>query len=571
MKRKWLIIIPLLLNLIVFGNICTVDAANETTYYCVIDNKGGVALKTSPKGHVAAWITLASSDYDMVAKNISYSADTDKLTISGVTAKSLVVYCSNLYIGTNPCVIDSLISRDYTKLDMEDGTHLACKNLEGTSIQCDLNISVEGNEYRKNRKSITKMADIAIIGNAAYTYTGKDICPKVSVKIGEKELNEGIDYTIQYKNNKNAGESAEIIVIGKGDYTGEKKTTFKINPANISGATIAVAGCTYNNLPQTPSVTVTYNGLVVDKANYETTEYSNNIKAGNRAIVTITGKGNFTGQKSQAFEIKQADISTATVKITGGPYIYTGKAQTAGIEVWLGSGKLNSGDYSVTYSNNINAGTATVTVKADGTNCLENKSCNTTFTISKKTPSLKFQQSVSKTWYTANGTHVFEVASTDCTGTLKYSSSNSKLVAVDSKVGGLTVKYKEKFGKVVITATFTPLDKTNFSTATIQKTIYVVPNRVAIENGTSAKSGELKIVWANSKKLYNAESYRIYYCKEKDGKCGTMILYGSTIARKKTITGLGKGNYYVKVVPCCKIDGVKVEGSASVTKKYAVK
>ena len=62
------------------------------------------------------------------------------------------------------------------------------------------------------------------------TYTGKAIRPQVTVKIGNKLLKKGTDYTLSYKNNKKVG-TAAVIVSGTGSYTGRIKKTFKIVPA----------------------------------------------------------------------------------------------------------------------------------------------------------------------------------------------------------------------------------------------------------------------------------------------------------------------------------------------------
>ena len=61
------------------------------------------------------------------------------------------------------------------------------------------------------------------------TYSGKALSPVVTVKFGATKLKKGTDYTVTYKNNKNVG-LATITVKGKGNFTGSKKVTFKINP-----------------------------------------------------------------------------------------------------------------------------------------------------------------------------------------------------------------------------------------------------------------------------------------------------------------------------------------------------
>ena len=63
-------------------------------------------------------------------------------------------------------------------------------------------------------------------------YTGEAIEPGVLVKDGEKILIEGIDYTVEYKDNVEAG-TAIAIIKGKGNYTSTIETEFIIYKINI--------------------------------------------------------------------------------------------------------------------------------------------------------------------------------------------------------------------------------------------------------------------------------------------------------------------------------------------------
>ena len=80
-------------------------------------------------------------------------------------------------------------------------------------------------------RSIPNLAESSItIHGTALAYTGKEHKPAVTVKLGSAKLTEGVDYTVTYKNNVNAG-MATAVVTGKGDYTGTAKTTFQISKA----------------------------------------------------------------------------------------------------------------------------------------------------------------------------------------------------------------------------------------------------------------------------------------------------------------------------------------------------
>ncbi|MBD5444305.1 MAG: hypothetical protein HDR29_02015, partial [Lachnospiraceae bacterium] len=67
--------------------------------------------------------------------------------------------------------------------------------------------------------------------NIEVTYTGKAVKPDVTLKNGDTTLKKGTDYTLTYKNNKKVSTDAapaQIIVKGKGSYTGSFKVDFAV-------------------------------------------------------------------------------------------------------------------------------------------------------------------------------------------------------------------------------------------------------------------------------------------------------------------------------------------------------
>ncbi|MFR4784540.1 MAG: hypothetical protein ACLUAR_18095 [Pilosibacter sp.] len=139
---------------------------------------------------------------------------------------------------------------------------------------------------------------------------------------------------------------------------------------DLKDATVTVNGeYFYTNFPITPEVSVTWNGTQLTKDTDYTVDYTNNTNAG-KATVTVTGKGNYIGTKTGNFTIAPAQLNDATVKVNG-TYTYTGQAQTpaAGdVVVTLGGKTVPSDQYTISASDNMNAGqaTATVTAKAGG-------------------------------------------------------------------------------------------------------------------------------------------------------------------------------------------------------------
>ena len=222
-------------------------------------------------------------------------------------------------------------------------------------------------------------SNLTISSIAAQTYSGSAQTPTVTVKDGTTTLTSGTHYTVAYSNNTNAG-TATVTITGQGNYTGTKSANFTINAKGASDLTISdIAAVTYNGSEQTPTVTVKDGNTTLINGTHYTVSYSNNINAGT-ATVTITGQGNYTGTKSANFTINAKGASDLTISDIAA-VTYNGSEQTPTVTVKDGNTTLINGThYTVSYSNNINAGTATVTITGQG-NYTGTKSAN--FTINK--------------------------------------------------------------------------------------------------------------------------------------------------------------------------------------------
>ena len=134
---------------------------------------------------------------------------------------------------------------------------------------------------------------------------------------------------------------------------------------NLSDADITVMDARYTGSALKPAVEVILDGDLLDEGTDYTVFYSNNVNAG-KGTVKITGKGDYTGSAKATFTISPASISGASISGVKDK-VYTGKNLTQAITVKVGSKKLKSGtDYSESYANNKNVGTATLTIKGKG-------------------------------------------------------------------------------------------------------------------------------------------------------------------------------------------------------------
>lgn len=180
---------------------------------------------------------------------------------------------------------------------------------------------------------------------------------------GNSTLEEDRDYTISYKDNKNAG-MATITATGKGNYSGTSSNFFRILPVNVnknnSMVTIEImaqkldtSGTEITNMND---VVITVKDSNGKKHNPFTSDdftlsgYKNNKKAwvgGNAAEqpqVTLTGKNNLTGSREVKFEILKESLSGLRWELSDNPTIY-GYLGSPGTTVNLTSEKGYELDY----------------------------------------------------------------------------------------------------------------------------------------------------------------------------------------------------------------------------------
>ena len=212
-------------------------------------------------------------------------------------------------------------------------------------------------------KGTEDKGEISVEPIADQTYTGSALTPKVVVKAGSKVLTQNVDYTVSYSNNINVG-TASVKITGKGSYKGSYTENFKIVACSIAQATCSrIADQTYSGKAIEPTFTVTYKNRTLRKGTDYTVSFKDNVKIGT-ATVIITGKGNFEGTKEITFKI--TGPSEMTVESIA-DQTYTGSALTPKVVVKAGSKVLTQNvDYTVSYSNNINVGTASVKITGKG-------------------------------------------------------------------------------------------------------------------------------------------------------------------------------------------------------------
>ena len=143
----------------------------------------------------------------------------------------------------------------------------------------------------------TSIRNSSITGLFAKAYTGKAITQIPIVTLGSTTLTHNIDYTVSYFNNTNAG-TATVMITGKGNYTGTKTATFKINKAAQSITAKAAA----SRIAVGKTTTVSITGAKGIKS----------FKSSNTAIANVDAKtGKITPKKVGTAKITATSAATA--------------------------------------------------------------------------------------------------------------------------------------------------------------------------------------------------------------------------------------------------------------------
>ena len=397
----------------------TVDAT-ETKY---LDAEGNDYTPDTYYAPVVAWDTwpttvkrtdLQAGVYPTIQYNVTYTKASDgtKVTVEDVTAT----------ITSTPAISEITDKTDKVELVATADLSKYFKDAAGKEVAANQKSSYIYLFGTADQSSISEdVSDgkgiMVVDVYDEYDYTGNAIQPVftvVDLENPNEVLVKGTDYTVSFKNNKkmsvknSSGEytkSAEIIVKGKGNYAGQAKSVYFaiVDPMdNKTGDEAALAGASL----KLSSETHTYNGdwqypayielklkggsftkyELADGQNSDVPAvitYSNNLNKGT-ATICLTGSDNKTLKKT--FSIKAVDISKAEVDLTVDETAdWAVSGAKPGFDLTVNGEKLYEGqDFTVKYSNNKKATTATFTItgKNNYSGTLKNHSAES-FTVNK--------------------------------------------------------------------------------------------------------------------------------------------------------------------------------------------
>lgn len=254
------------------------------------------------------------------------------------------------------------------------------------------------------------------------------------------------------------------------------------------------------------------------------------------------------------------DIASCTVTVAG-KCVYNGKAQKPAVTVSDGEKTLAEGrDYTVSYSDNVNAGTAKAVVTGTGN---YTGTVTKTFTIAKAANGMTVSD-ITRTYKKKKQSVSVVPGQTDGAG-LSYMSSNRKVTVSASGMVTIPAKF---IGKTIITVTAAETANCLKTEKTILITVNPLKTKLSRVKSVSGRKASVK--W---KKTANVSGYQIQYSTDKNFRKGAKTV---TVKGKSKTSGTikklkEKKTYYVRVRSYKTVSKVKYYSAWSKAKKVKIK
>lgn len=362
-------------------DLATVDGNGVVT---TKENAHGTATITATAGnHTATYkLTQAGSGIDVTAdqKTIVYKEWWETENLLDNIKQSIHVTCADCHNNLRRDKDYEVIVSDYKKTGKVDVTIKGIGAFEGMTAKTSVNV-----EYHKHGEQGYRINNLY----SGYNWTGKEVKLDVTIRCADcnKELKEGTDYKLEYKNNVNVG-TATVKVVGMGAYEGVDQTAnFEIEE-DCGWNGIAVNDNAYQdgdhigtykwsrwkengNLP-TVVIVCKHCGKWLTKDTDYKLEYSNKDHPGDGTL-KVTGLNKYAGYELNFKYTLSPKTFYSNEHSDGddlGTFRYTGKAIKADIGTLYientDTEAVKGKDYQLEYSNNIEEGTATVKVVGIG-------------------------------------------------------------------------------------------------------------------------------------------------------------------------------------------------------------
>ncbi|MBQ1915996.1 MAG: hypothetical protein II177_00755 [Lachnospiraceae bacterium] len=274
-------------------------------------------------------------------------------------------------------------SSDFTPVEFVDGNGLSTAKYPGTiNVTYGQSAEIPTLKYAVSPKNVSGASS-----DSVYEISQTAASPTVNDSNG-----------ISVSGNQVTGKTIGSYTVSYVDSVAGKKTSFDIPvtvaAADLSGGTMTVDNSKKyyaNGTASEPDVTIRVGDKILTKDTDYTLAYANNNPATSvtnpqKATITATGKGNYTGTLTGDFTIQPStggDLTGATITVTEKNIVYDGKEKKPKATVVLNGVTVPESSYTLKYSNNVKAGTATIVAAAKSGDERYSKTAKGTFTIAQ--------------------------------------------------------------------------------------------------------------------------------------------------------------------------------------------
>lgn len=557
------------------------DWTNVGTYYITVEGKNNFAGDTATIPVYIQSKALVDAGFDYTATQGTHRSgaegsvevtvrDRDRGVNGGVTLTEGVDY------------VYSVVKHKWGEKDVRI---TGIGNYAGT---IDKDIIVNAHKLYLSDESIT--AEVT----KSYVYTGKEVEPTESdIKLVEKDINNEYEITdddfrvVDYRNNRDAGE-ATVIIEAKDDsknYVGRREITFTIGGLDFADtfefAPIADVeiGSMWDDVLNEIEVEYQSNGatyaswrnnaqkrcefeILKDGKRVTGTDLVGKITEAGEYVVKATAVGNrYAGTLETTFTVKGVDVAQNTKVADIADQVYTGEAIEPEVTVTNDNMTLVEGkDYTVSYSGNVEGGTAVAIIKGIG---------NYSGTIEKEFTITQGQQELSMTnplqeRDLKNGSRTTKskvctlklgYALEDKNMSLSYDTSDASVADVND--GKITYK-----GVGECTITVTAKETNNCKADTLEiKVVVKKPGQPTFTPSVTSKTAKKSFV-VTSSTIPGADGFEVQYSIRPDWwrattKDFTNVSAGGKLYRQVLTTYHSNKTYYIRVRAYQVVDGVK--------------
>lgn len=341
---------------------------------------------------------------DYIVKDSDYTNNTNVTTTS--SKAHVVITGAGNYTGSSESYDFDILPATITKVELSQSTYIYSGSV------CTPTVKVYGPKNGKANQLLTERTDYTVdtpsgrkaVGTYTYTvhgkgnYTGnlsttlevtKETLGRVVVAPAEyiydgtvktptvtvygrsgRRLIEGQDFVMNRPNGRiNVGTYTYTATPINGIEGTVKSGSFTIKQGSLGSVTVSSPSYVYDGGTKNPTVTVTNSSgkKLVEGEDYILTKPSGRTNAG---TYTYTARpiNNYGGaSKSATMTITQQSLKNAQVTLSYNSTVYDGSSKKPAVTVTVAGRRLTQGsDYTVSYSNNVKAGSATVSVKGKG-------------------------------------------------------------------------------------------------------------------------------------------------------------------------------------------------------------